>query len=153
MLFPFFHLLHLVPTANKSHVCMKLLEAHFTWFSRNSGTNFNLEGENVTGYRYMIHLSCLAVQAGFYSDVVVCRTLSPADRVRSPVREKCYFYFFTCYMSYIASSHVIIEKKNKTLIRQCFIICCSSSHFFSVPLEDCASWSCNLLGLFTYMSQ
>ena len=44
--------------------------------SRNSGTNFNLEGENVTGYRYMIHLYCLAVQAGFYSDAVECRTLS-----------------------------------------------------------------------------
>ena len=39
----------------------------------------------VTRYRYMIHLYCLAVQAGFYSDVVECRTLSPADRVRSPV--------------------------------------------------------------------
>ena len=42
----------------------------------------------VTGYRYMIHLYCLAVQAGFYSDVVECRTLSPADRVRSPVGGK-----------------------------------------------------------------
>ena len=62
---------------------------------RNSGT-FKLEGENVTGYRYMIHLYCLAVQAGFYSDVVECRTLSPADWVRSPVGEKCYFHFFTC---------------------------------------------------------
>ena len=41
----------------------------------------------VTGYRYMVHLYCLAVQAGFYSDAVECRTLSPADRVRSPVGE------------------------------------------------------------------
>ena len=49
----------------------------------------------VTGYRYIIHLYCLAVQAGFYSDVVECRTLSPADRVRSPVGEKCYFHFST----------------------------------------------------------
>ena len=32
--------------------------------------------------RYMIHF-CLAVEAGFYSDVVECRTLNPADRVRS----------------------------------------------------------------------
>ena len=33
-----------------------------------------MEGENVTGYRfrYIIHLYCLAVQAGFYSDVVEC---------------------------------------------------------------------------------
>ena len=26
----------------------------------------------------------VAIKAGFYSDVVECRTLSPADRVRSP---------------------------------------------------------------------
>ena len=29
-------------------------------------------GENVTGYRYIAHLYCLAVQAGFYSDAVEC---------------------------------------------------------------------------------
>ena len=34
-----------------------------------------MEGENVTGYRYIIHLYCLAVQAGFYSDVVECSTI------------------------------------------------------------------------------
>ena len=48
-----------------------------SWTPRNSGTNFNLEGENVTGYWYMIHLYCLAIQAGFYRDPVKCRTLSP----------------------------------------------------------------------------
>ena len=33
-----------------------------------------MERENVTGYRLgnIIHLYCLAVQAGFYSDVVEC---------------------------------------------------------------------------------
>ena len=39
-----------------------------------------MEGENVTGYRlgiYITHLYCLAVQAGFYSDMVEC---SPQDR-------------------------------------------------------------------------
>ena len=41
----------------------------------------------------MIHLYCLAVQAGFYSDVVGW-TLSPANRVRPPVGEKCYFHFY-----------------------------------------------------------
>ena len=60
--------------------------------------SFILTCTNVTGYRYILHLYCLAVQAGFYSDVVECRTLSPADRVRSPVVEKCYFHFFTCYI-------------------------------------------------------
>ena len=76
---------------------------------RNSGTNFNLAGENVTGYRYMIHLYCLAVQAGFYSDAVECRTLSPADRVRSPVREKCYFHFFTCYNCFPNTDFTLIS--------------------------------------------
>ena len=35
--------------------------------------------------RYMIHLFCLVVQTGFYCDMVECRTLSPADWLRSPV--------------------------------------------------------------------
>ena len=52
---------------------------------RNLGTNFNLEGENVTEYMYITHLYCLAVKVGFFSDAVECRTLIPADRARSPV--------------------------------------------------------------------
>ena len=40
---------------------------------------------SVTGYRYITHLYCLEVQAGFYSDMVECRTLSPADQVRFPI--------------------------------------------------------------------
>ena len=76
MLFPFFHLLHLAPNVNNPHVCIKKnslsLISRDSRTPRNSGTNFNLEGENVTGYRYMIHLYCLAVQAGFYSDAVEC---------------------------------------------------------------------------------
>ena len=54
-----------------------------------------LEGENATGYRYITHLYCLAVQAGFYSDVVECRALSPADLVRSPVGENVISIFFS----------------------------------------------------------
>ena len=36
-----------------------------------------MQGENVKEelVRYLIHLYCLAVQAGFYSDVVECSTL------------------------------------------------------------------------------
>ena len=39
-------------------------------------TKLNLMGENATGYRYIAHLYCLAVQTkavqtGFYSNVVV----------------------------------------------------------------------------------
>ena len=60
----------------------------------NSRTNFSLEGKNVTRFRYITHLYCLAVQAGFYSDVVEHRILSSADRVRSLVAAK---EFFSCY--------------------------------------------------------
>ena len=35
----------------------------------------------------MIHLYCLAVQAGFYSDVVECWPVTQTARVRSPVGE------------------------------------------------------------------
>ena len=73
---------------------------HDSWTPRNSGTNFNLGegggewgwiggefvcvwggGGYVTRYRYITHLYCLAVQAGFYDDAVEGRTLSPAYRV------------------------------------------------------------------------
>ena len=33
---------------------------------------------------YMIHLYCLAVQAGFYSDVVECWPVTKAARIPSP---------------------------------------------------------------------
>ena len=39
---------------------------------------------DVTGYRYMIHFYCLAVEAGFYSDVVECLPVDPATWVRFP---------------------------------------------------------------------
>ena len=53
---------------------------------RNSGTNFKLEGLNVTGSRYNIrHFYCLAVEAGgFYSDAVECLPVNPASWVRFP---------------------------------------------------------------------
>ena len=38
----------------------------------------------VTGYRYITHLYCLAVQAGFYSDVVECWPATQMARGRSP---------------------------------------------------------------------
>ena len=43
----------------------------------------------------MIHFYCLAVETGFYSDVVECRTLNPADHVRSQVREKYDLDFYS----------------------------------------------------------
>ena len=52
---------------------------------KHSGTNFKLEGEYVTGSRYLlIHFYCLAVEAGFYSDVVECLPVDPASWVRFP---------------------------------------------------------------------
>ena len=52
---------------------------------RNSRTNFKLEGVNVTGSRYNItHFYCLAVEAGFYSDVVECLPVDPVTWVRFP---------------------------------------------------------------------
>ena len=39
---------------------------------------------NVTGYKYMIHLYCLAVQASFYSDAVECWPVTQAALVQSP---------------------------------------------------------------------
>ena len=55
-----------------------------------------MEGEYVV---VMMHLYCLAVQVGFYSDVVECRTLSRTDRVRSPAGALVIRIFFTCYIS------------------------------------------------------
>ena len=36
--------------------------------------------------RYITHFYCLAVEAGFYSDVVGCLPLDPAAQVRFPPR-------------------------------------------------------------------
>ena len=36
--------------------------------------------------RYITHFYCLAVEAGFYSDVVECLPLNPAAQVRFPPR-------------------------------------------------------------------
>ena len=49
---------------------------------RNSGSYFKLEGVYVTGSRYIIHFYCLAVEAGFYRDVVECLPVDPATWVR-----------------------------------------------------------------------
>ena len=44
-------------------------------------------GANVVGIdRYITHFYCLAVEAGFYSDVVECLPLDPAAQVRFPPR-------------------------------------------------------------------
>ena len=51
----------------------------------------------VTGYRYMIHFYCLAVEAGFYSDVVECLPVDPATWVRFPAGAgKIFSLYDTC---------------------------------------------------------
>ena len=47
---------------------------------------------NVTGYRYIAHLYCLAVQAGFYNDVVECSLSTRENLVRSPLGKKEFFF-------------------------------------------------------------
>ena len=37
-------------------------------------------------YMYIIHFYCLAIEAGFYSDMVECLPLDPAAQVRYPPR-------------------------------------------------------------------
>ena len=71
---------------------------------RNSGTNFKLEGVNVTGSRYYIkkkHFYCLAVEAGFYSDVVECLPVDPATWVRFPAGTGKIFSLYDIFMVFL----------------------------------------------------
>ena len=57
------------------------------WFRVDSGTNQFKAGKYVVGIG-ILHTSfyCLAVEAGFYSDVVECLPLDPTAQVRFPPR-------------------------------------------------------------------
>ena len=81
----------MAPTVNNPpydrsvHKYLPCIHFHMILVPRNSRTNFKLEGVNVTGSRYnIIHFYCLAVEAGFYSDVVECLPVNPATWVRFP---------------------------------------------------------------------
>ena len=52
-----------------------------------------------TGYRYIAHLNCLAVQAGFYSDVVECSLSTRENLVRSPSGKKDFFFLGRSFLS------------------------------------------------------
>ena len=73
---------------------------------RNSGTNFKLEGVNVTGSKYKIHFYCLAVEAGFYSILVECLPVDLATWVQFSVGTGWIFfalrhgYMGTCVFLY-----------------------------------------------------
>ena len=70
-------------------------------------------GRRDVAVRYMIHFYCLAVEAGFYSDMVECRTLNPADQVRSRVGEKCDLDFFSFPITHAC---LLISKKYCTIV-------------------------------------
>ena len=53
------------------------------WFRVDSGTN-QCKAGICSRDRYITHFYCLAVEAGFYSDVVECLPLDPAAQVRFP---------------------------------------------------------------------
>ena len=63
------------------HKYFPWIHFHVIPVPRNSGTNFKLEGVNLTGYMYIIHFYCLAVEAGFYRDVVESLPVDPATWV------------------------------------------------------------------------
>ena len=61
----------------------------FRAFRADSGTNlFNV----CSGDRNITHFYCLAVKAGFNSDVVECLPLDPSAQVRFPPRRLGFFY-------------------------------------------------------------
>ena len=72
-------------------------------------------GRRDVAVRYMIHFYCLAVEAGFYSDVE-CRTLNLADRVRSPVGENVIWIFLLSYYIQNAFSAVLITPDTKCVL-------------------------------------
>ena len=71
-------------------------------------------GRRDVAVRYMIHFYCLAVEASFYSDVVECWTLNPADRVRSPVGENV-IWIFSPFLLHIKTSRNALWKGTNTL--------------------------------------
>ena len=68
-------------------------------------------GRRDVALRYMIHFYCLVVEAGFYSDVVECRTLNPADRVRSPVGENVIWIF----SPFLLQKFILIETERNEI--------------------------------------
>ena len=90
----------------------------------------------VTGYRCITHLYCLAVQVGFYSDAVECRTLSPADRVWSPVTALEFSHLlylalavnnpYLCMILFVLFGLYVAFKNLSVILRQCLDVAGSS---------------------------
>ena len=77
-----------------------------------------------------IWYTCTALR---YKSVVECRTLSPADRVRSPVGEKCYISIFSP-VTY-ATCYILCPRTVKGLTRPCRWV-----RWFA-PSLYCTDWS------------
>ena len=54
------------------------------WFQVDSGTNLFKAGKYVVGIVYITHFYCLAVEAGFYSNIEECLPLDPLAQVLFP---------------------------------------------------------------------
>ena len=67
------------------------------------GEKFLDRGSNPGRLRDRPILYHVAIKASFYSDMVECRTLNPADRVRSPVRENVSWMFFSFLITYLTN--------------------------------------------------
>ena len=82
------------PFDRSLHKYLPWSHIHMIPVPRNSGTNFELEGVIVTWTRYiLIHSHYLAIEAGFYSDVVKCLPVNPATWARFPAGPSRLIYF------------------------------------------------------------
>ena len=62
---------------------------------------FQIEGGEYHGARYITHFYCLAIEAGFYSDVVECLPVDPATWVRFPAgKGKIFSLYDICLWKY-----------------------------------------------------
>ena len=76
--------------------CHSELARHLYWHECIQMSRYRKEGCSSLGIRYT-STALIAVEAGCYSDVVECRALNPADRVRSPVGENVIWIFLLSY--------------------------------------------------------
>ena len=106
----------------------------------------------VTGYRYITHLYCLAVQAGFYSDVVECWPVTQTAQVRSPAavlvirifspactarQYKCVIYLYPVTCVWFVHVHIIRKLHTKLPCFICVQLCANVTHYHCHVLHMC----------------
>ena len=67
----------------------------------------------------MIHFYCLAVEAGFYSDVVECLPVDPATWVRFPAGAGKIFSLYDNYLPQPGIEPRSLDQQANTLPRRC----------------------------------